>query len=406
MCRAPRLKAVRGLLLLTTLASATVALGQSDKLKEDPLSAPDGDLPGAAVNMPVGVARIIVRDMLQKRRLVKIPEACIACGVPLLETKFLGTDLFETRSLKLTNNGLSFDVDKAVGTKRSTVNVRLVFNTLDYVSVYKATSSTGEVYPIVSNKGRQFQQQVGDELVFAFNDLNDGLRFMYALNRLIYEAYLDTNGLLAETSHGTLGIALASVGKERSKSLALKVQGGAFVNLIAPGGAAEKAGLKTGDVILAMNGTPITNAVDLRRRLMNTHPDDDMVLDIFRNGNTQHVKVHLDASRTLADTIKTARAKAPDQARTEALEKYRVLAEQAFRERDFPAAVENYEKGIAMYPAWAEGWFNAALLYGELGEYEYAAKRMKIYLSLMPDAADAKAAREKVIIWEEKAKNE
>ena len=56
------------------------------------------------------------------------------------------------------------------------------------------------------------------------------------------------------------------------------------------------------------------------------------------------------------------------------------------------------------FPPWAAGWFNAALLYGEFGEYEYAADRMKRYLLLVPDAPDAKAAREKMIVWEEKAK--
>lgn len=86
-------------------------------------------------------------------------------------------------------------------------------------------------------------------------------------------------------------------------------------------------------------------------------------------------------------------------------DKYRVLAEQSVNEKDYPTAVQHYEEGVAAYPLWAEGWFNAALIYAELEEYEYAANRMRHYLILMPDAPDAKAAREKLIVWEEKAKN-
>ena len=85
-------------------------------------------------------------------------------------------------------------------------------------------------------------------------------------------------------------------------------------------------------------------------------------------------------------------------------DKYRILAEQAVKDADFLKALNNYEDGVAAYPLWAEGWFNAALLYDGLKEYEYAANRMRHYLMLMPDAPDAKAARNKIIVWEDKAR--
>jgi len=85
-------------------------------------------------------------------------------------------------------------------------------------------------------------------------------------------------------------------------------------------------------------------------------------------------------------------------------ERHRLMAEEHFKENDHIAALESYEAAIAAWPPWAEGWFNAALLYSELGEFTCAADRMKHYLELMPDAPDAKAARAKVLIWEEKAK--
>jgi hypothetical protein len=90
---------------------------------------------------------------------------------------------------------------------------------------------------------------------------------------------------------------------------------------------------------------------------------------------------------------------------SEALERDRILAEEAVNNKEFVKALERYEDGIAVYPVWAEGWFNAALLYASLDEYGYAANRMRHYVLLMPEAADAKAAREKIIIWDDKAKN-
>lgn len=85
-------------------------------------------------------------------------------------------------------------------------------------------------------------------------------------------------------------------------------------------------------------------------------------------------------------------------------DRHRILAEQGIKEKNFAAALINYEAGVAAYPLWSQGWFNAALLYAEFQEYGSAANRMKHYLLLVPDAPDAKAAREKTIIWEDKAK--
>lgn len=108
---------------------------------------------------------------------------------------------------------------------------------------------------------------------------------------------------------------------------------------------------------------------------------------------------------TFAVTAKTWREKPENRRKPpEEWDRYRILAEQAVKDKDFVKALKNYEAGLAAFPMWPEGWFNAALLYAELEEYEYAANRMKHYLALMPDAPDAKAAREKIIIWEDKAK--
>jgi len=61
-----------------------------------------------------------------------------------------------------------------------------------------------------------------------------------------------------------------------------------------------------------------------------------------------------------------------------------------------------YEVGLKMYPLWPEGQFNAALLCEEKKLYAKAIGYMKRYLELAPDAPDARAARDKITIWEDK----
>jgi hypothetical protein len=85
-------------------------------------------------------------------------------------------------------------------------------------------------------------------------------------------------------------------------------------------------------------------------------------------------------------------------------DRFRILAENALSEKNLYKAIEYFEGGLKARPAWPEGYFNAALLYEGFGEWYTAANRMEHYLALEPNAPDAQAAREKIIIWMEKAK--
>jgi hypothetical protein len=90
----------------------------------------------------------------------------------------------------------------------------------------------------------------------------------------------------------------------------------------------------------------------------------------------------------------------PEQAR-----RFKVQAEDAFQHKDFEKAAEYYENALETAPFWPDGYFNAALLYGELGFYSKAVLNMKRYLELRPDAEDSQAARDRVYIWEGKIVN-
>jgi tetratricopeptide (TPR) repeat protein len=89
----------------------------------------------------------------------------------------------------------------------------------------------------------------------------------------------------------------------------------------------------------------------------------------------------------------------PDQ-----VQRFKVLAEDAFQNKNFEEAVGYYEQGLAIEPLWPDGQLNAALFYGELQMYGQAVIHMKRYLELCPDAKDAKKCRNQMFIWEEKAK--
>ncbi len=81
----------------------------------------------------------------------------------------------------------------------------------------------------------------------------------------------------------------------------------------------------------------------------------------------------------------------------------RLMAEDAIKENKPYEALNFYELGIQLYPTWPEGNFNAALIAAELKYYADAAEHMQAYLELVPDAPDAQAARDKMLVWKAKA---
>jgi len=91
---------------------------------------------------------------------------------------------------------------------------------------------------------------------------------------------------------------------------------------------------------------------------------------------------------------------------SEEVRRHRLVAENAIRENDFDTAVSEYIDGLESDPTWPEGHFNAALLMGELGYYSEAIRHMQAYVELVPEAPDAQAARDQIVIWGVKARKQ
>jgi serine protease Do len=68
-------------------------------------------------------------------------------------------------------------------------------------------------------------------------------------------------------TRGWLGVQIQSLSDDAAQALGLKDTNGAIVAEIIDGSPAEKAGVKQGDVVLAMNGTPIKDNRDLSRKV-------------------------------------------------------------------------------------------------------------------------------------------
>src|SRR5262249_13087357 len=106
---------------------------------------------------------------------------------------------------------------------------------------------------------------------------------------------------------GQLGVTIQPVTSDIAASLGMKEARGVLVSGVAPGSPAERAGIKTGDVIVAMAGQPVNNANELRNRIAGAEPGTEVTLTLARDGKEQQVKTKLgeltpEAARNKAGT--------------------------------------------------------------------------------------------------------
>jgi serine protease Do len=134
-----------------------------------------------------------------------------------------------------------------------------------------------------------------------------GLSFAIPIN----EAIKVKDDLVAtgHVSRGRLGVAVQSMNQTLADSFGMKTPQGALVSSVDASGPAAKAGLQPGDVILSVNGSPVSDSADLPSQVASLKPGTSANVQVWRNKATKDLKVTIGA---LSDA-KVASADAPAQ---------------------------------------------------------------------------------------------
>lgn len=85
---------------------------------------------------------------------------------------------------------------------------------------------------------------------------------------------------------GFLGVSIRDVNSDMAKELQLTNPNGVYLQDILPDGAADNAGLKSGDVIVAINGETVKNAPDLQQKVARFRPGNVISVSYIRKGTT------------------------------------------------------------------------------------------------------------------------
>jgi len=96
-----------------------------------------------------------------------------------------------------------------------------------------------------------------------------------------------------KTQRGWLGVRIQELTPEISKSLGLKNEEGVLISMVNPNEPAEKAGLKSGDVILEFNGKKIEDVKSLQRTVAESAVESKAVVKVWRDKKIRSFTVKL-----------------------------------------------------------------------------------------------------------------
>jgi serine protease Do len=127
------------------------------------------------------------------------------------------------------------------------------------------------------------------------SDGNIGIGFAIPANMARH--VMDELRTSGKVTRARLGVFVQPVTSDMASSLGLKQVSGAIVSQVESGSAAERAGIKQGDVILSFNGQPVHDTNTLRNRVADTKPGTSANVVIMRDGSEKTMTVKLDEAQ-------------------------------------------------------------------------------------------------------------
>jgi serine protease Do len=100
---------------------------------------------------------------------------------------------------------------------------------------------------------------------------------------------------------GRLGVTVQGVSNDLAAGLGLSKTEGAIVSDVTAGGAADKAGLKRGDVIMSYQGQPVIDTNSFRNQIAATKPGSTITLQVMRDGRVNDIKATLEETPAAKD---------------------------------------------------------------------------------------------------------
>lgn len=128
--------------------------------------------------------------------------------------------------------------------------------------------------------------------IVAPSGTNVGIGFAVPIN--IARQVMDQLISGGEIKRGRIGVAIQDLTPDIAQALGTTRTQGAVIARVEPGSPAERAGLRTNDVVIAVDGAPIRNGAELKNRVVVARIGDAVDLTILRGGSERTVAVRID----------------------------------------------------------------------------------------------------------------
>lgn len=151
----------------------------------------------------------------------------------------------------------------------------------DYIQTDAAVNSGNSGGPLLDSRGRLIG--INTSILSGGGGGNDGIAFAVPSRIMNYVvAQLREHG---EVRRGVSGAIFGSLNAERSRNLNLGIVRGAVIEDIAPGSAAERAGLRRGDIVTRIQNRPVSNAGTVQATIGIASPGTALDLVYLRDGH-------------------------------------------------------------------------------------------------------------------------
>lgn len=158
----------------------------------------------------------------------------------------------------------------------------------DFLQIDAAVNTGNSGGPAFNSKG----EVVGvNTAIYSPNGGNVGIAFAIpasTVKQIVGQLIED-----GSVTRGYLGVSIQDVTRDIADGVGLDAAKGAIVREPAADGPAGAAGVKSGDIITAVDGDPIDDALDLSRTIAGKSPDSTVELTIWRDGAETKLSVTL-----------------------------------------------------------------------------------------------------------------
>src|SRR6266496_2658687 len=132
---------------------------------------------------------------------------------------------------------------------------------------------------------------INSQIIGGMSGGNIGIGFAIPSN--MARSVLDQLVKNGKVRRGQLGIGVQRVTSDVAESLGLSDTKGVIVTSVRPGSGAEKAGIRRGDVITALNETPVRETNAFRNQIAGFGPGAEVTLTVIRDNREQKIRATL-----------------------------------------------------------------------------------------------------------------